>query len=131
MSFFDKTEQKLNNTLWVEKYRPSLLDSYIGNEHLKEKVKLFIETGDVPHLLFFGKAGTGKTTLAKLIVNSIECDYMIINASDENGVDTIREKIKNFSSSMGFKPYKILILDEADYLTPPGQAILRNLMDNI
>ncbi len=129
MSFFDKTEQKVNNTLWVEKYRPSILDSYIGNEHLKEKVKLFIETGDVPHLLFFGKAGTGKTTLAKLIVNSIDCDYMIINASDENGVDTIREKIKNFSASMGFKPYKILILDEADYLTPPGQAILRNLME--
>jgi DNA polymerase III delta prime subunit len=129
MSFFNNAEQKVNNTLWVEKYRPSVLDSYIGNEHLKEKVNLFIETGDVPHLLFYGKAGTGKTTLAKLIVNSIQCDYMIINASDENGVDTIREKIKNFSSSMGFKPFKILILDEADYLTPQGQAILRNLME--
>jgi DNA polymerase III delta prime subunit len=117
------------NSLWVEKYRPTILDNYVGNEHLKEKVKIFIETGDVPHLLLYGKAGTGKTTLAKLIVKSIECDYMIINASDENGVDTIREKIKNFASSMGFKPYKILILDEADHLTPQGQAILRNLME--
>lgn len=69
------------------------------------------------------------TTLAKLIVNSVECDYMIINASDENNVDTVRNKVKNFASSMGFKPYKIIILDEFDYMTPNAQAILRNLME--
>jgi len=126
---FEFKEEQKNHSLWVEKYRPNKLDDYVGNEHLKTKVAGYIETGDVPHLLLYGKAGTGKTTLAKLIVKSIECDYMIINASDENGVDTLREKIKNFASSMGFKPYKIMILDEADYLTGPGQAILRNLME--
>ena len=126
---FEFKEEQKNHSLWVEKYRPNKLHDYVGNEHLKTKVAGYIETGDVPHLLLYGKAGTGKTTLAKLIVKSIDCDYMIINASDENGVDTLREKIKNFASSMGFKPYKIMILDEADYLTGPGQAILRNLME--
>lgn len=129
MSFFNSTQEKVNNSLWVERYRPTNLEDYVGNEPLKEKIKYYIEAGDVPHLLLYGKAGTGKTTLAKLIVKSIQCDYMIINASDENGVDTIREKIKNFASSMGFKPFKILILDEADYLSQPGQAILRNVME--
>jgi DNA polymerase III delta prime subunit len=127
--FIEQTPEKVNNSLWVEKYRPNILDNYVGNESLKEKVKLYIEKGEIPHLLLHGKAGTGKTTLAKLIVKSIDCDYMIINASDENGVDTIREKIKSFSSSMGFKPFKILILDEADYLTANGQAALRNVME--
>ena len=126
---FEFKEEQKNHSLWVEKYRPNKLEDYVGNEHLKTKVSGYIQTGDVPHLLLYGKAGTGKTTLAKLIVKSIECDYMIINASDENGVDTLREKIKNFASSMGFKPYKIILLDEADYLTGPGQAILRNLME--
>ena len=126
---FEYKEKNENNSLWVEKYRPNKLEDYVGNEHLKEKVKLYIESGDIPHLLFYGKAGTGKTTLAKMIVKSIECDYLIINASDENGIDTIRDKIKGFASSMGFKPFKILILDEADYLTPNGQAALRNVME--
>jgi DNA polymerase III delta prime subunit len=126
---FEFKEEQKNHSLWVEKYRPNKLDDYVGNEHLKTKVAGYIQTGDVPHLLLYGKAGTGKTTLAKLIVKSIDCDYMIINASDENGVDTLRDKIKNFASSMGFKPYKIILLDEADYLTGPGQAILRNLME--
>ncbi|MEY4332440.1 MAG: hypothetical protein RLZZ196_1178 [Bacteroidota bacterium] len=126
---FEYQDEKINNSLWVERYRPTKLEDYVGNESLKEKINLYIESGQVPHLLLYGKAGTGKTTLAKLIVKSIDCDYMIINASDENGVDTIREKIKNFSSSMGFKPFKILILDEADYLTTFGQAALRNVME--
>ena len=90
---FEFKEEQKNHSLWVEKYRPNKLDDYVGNEHLKTKVAGYIETGDVPHLLLYGKAGTGKTTLAKLIVKSIDCDYMIINASDENGVDTLREKI--------------------------------------
>ena len=119
----------VDNSLWVEKYRPIKLDDYVGNEHLKEKVSGYIESEDVPHLLLFGRAGTGKTTLAKLIVKSIECDYMIINASDENNVDTVRNKVKNFASSQGFKKYKIVILDEFDYMTPNAQAILRNLME--
>jgi len=119
----------LSNTLWVEKYRPDNLDTYIGNEHLKEKVSAYLESGDLPHLLLYGKAGTGKTTLAKILVKNIECDYLYINASDENNVDTVRNKVKNFASTMGFKDYKIIILDECDYITPNAQAALRNLME--
>jgi DNA polymerase III delta prime subunit len=126
---FEYKEEENNHSLWVERYRPNKLDDYVGNEHLKEKVAGYLESGDVPHLLLYGKAGTGKTTLAKLIVNSIECDYMIINASDENNADTVRNKVKNFASSMGFKPFKIIIMDEFDYMTPNAQAILRNLME--
>ena len=126
---FEYKQEENNHSLWVEKYRPTKLEDYVGNEHLKSKVEGYLESGDVPHLLLYGKAGTGKTTLAKLIVNSIECDYIIINASDENNVDTVRNKVKNFASSMGFKPFKIIIMDEFDYMTPNAQAILRNLME--
>ena len=121
--------EKLEHSLWVEKYRPTTLDTYIGNEHLKSKVSVYLESGDLPHLLLYGKAGTGKTTLAKLLVKNIECDYLYINASDENNVDTVRTKVKNFASTIGFKDMKIIILDECDYITPNAQAALRNLME--
>ena len=117
------------NTLWVESFRPDTLDGYIGNEHIIDKVKIFIENGDVPHLLFYGPAGTGKTTLSKIIANSVDADLMYINASDENSVDAVRDKIKRYASTVGFKRWKIIILDEADYLTPNAQAALRNLME--
>ena len=130
MAFFeDKETEEVNNSLWVERYRPKKLDEYVGNEHLKTKVADYLQSGDVPHLLFYGKAGTGKTTLAKLIVNSIDCDHIIINASDENNVDTVRNKVKGFASTIGFRNSKIVILDEFDYMTPNAQAILRNLME--
>jgi DNA polymerase III delta prime subunit len=119
----------MSNSLWVEKYRPTTLDTYIGNDHLKSKVRVYLESGDLPHLLLYGKAGTGKTTLAKLLVNNIECDHLYINASDENNVDTVRTKVKNFASTIGFKDFKIIILDECDYITPNAQAALRNLME--
>ena len=119
----------MENSLWVEKYRPKDLSTYIGNEHLKDKVKVYLENADVPHLLLYGKAGTGKTTLAKLIVNNIDCDYLYINASDENSVDAVRFKIRSFASTIGFKEMKVIILDESDYLTPNAQAALRNVME--
>ena len=119
----------LNHSLWVEKYRPSKLKYYIGNDHLKSKVRRYIDEQDVPHLLLYGKAGTGKTTLAKIITNNIECDYLYINASDENSVDAVRFKIRAFASSVGFKSLKVVILDECDYLTPNAQAALRNVME--
>ena len=119
----------MENSLWVEKYRPYNLQTYIGNEHLKDKVKIYLENEDVPHLLLYGTAGTGKTTLAKVIVGNIDCDMLYINASDENNVDNVRTKIKNFASTIGFRNLKIIILDEADFLTPNAQAALRNLME--
>jgi DNA polymerase III delta prime subunit len=119
----------MSNTLWTEKYRPTSVDTYLGNEHLLEKVSMYLESGDLPHLLLYGKAGTGKTTLAKILVKNIECDYLYINASDENNVETVRTKVKQFASTIGFKDFKIIILDECDYITPNAQAALRNLME--
>ena len=121
--------QNKQHSLWVERYRPVSLENYIGNEHLKTKVSRYISTGDIPHLLLHGKAGTGKTTLAKLLVSNIDCDQMYINASDENNVETVRNKVKVFASSVGFKDLKVIILDECDFLTPNAQAALRNLME--
>ena len=129
MSFFANENIKKEHSLWVEKYRPQTLADYVGNETVKETIQQYLDNNDIPHLLLHGKAGTGKTTLAKLIVNTIKCDSMIINASDENNVDTVRNKVKNFASSMGFAGFKIIILDEFDYMTPNAQAILRNLME--
>ena len=129
MSFFANDINKREHSLWVEKYRPQTLADYVGNETIKETIQQYLDNNDIPHLLLYGKAGTGKTTLAKLIVNTIKCDFMIINASDENNVDTVRNKVTNFASSQGFKKWKIVILDEFDYMTPNAQAILRNLME--
>jgi replication factor C small subunit len=129
MSFFANDINKREHSLWVEKYRPQTLADYVGNETIKETIQQYLDNNDIPPLLFYGKAGTGKTTLAKLIVNTIKCDHMIINASDENNVDTVRNKVKNFASSVGFAGFKVVILDEFDYMTPNAQAILRNLME--
>jgi len=117
------------NNLWVEQYRPSTLETYIGNDHMKERIQSFIDGGEIVHLLFHGKPGTGKTSLAKIITNALQADTLYINASDENGVDTIRDKIKGFASTMGFSNTKIIILDEADFMTAFGQAALRNVME--
>ena len=115
--------------LWVEKYRPTELANYIGNEQLKTKLSRYIATGDIPHILLSGPPGTGKTTAAKMIVNSIDCDYKYINASAENSVDNIRSNVKTFASMGTMKPIKVVILDEADYITIQAQMALRNLME--
>ena len=83
----------VENTLWVEKFRPDTLDGYVGNESVISKVQLYLKNGDVPHLLFYGQAGTGKTTLAKIIAGNVDADLMYINASDENNVETVRTKV--------------------------------------
>ena len=132
MNFLETDESPVPttaHTLWVEKYRPTDMTDYVGNETLKAKIKQYISTNDIPHLLFYGSAGTGKTTLAKLIADNIKCDVMYINASDENGIETVRVKIKNFACTIGFNDLKVIILDEADYFTPAGQAGLRNTME--
>jgi len=100
------------HSLWVEKYRPQTLDDFIGNEQVKEKVGIFLQSGDLGNLLLSGPAGTGKTSLAKLIINQLGCDYLYINASDENSVDTIRDKVKGFASTVSLGGIKIIILDE-------------------
>jgi replication factor C small subunit len=117
------------HTLWIEKYRSQTLEQYIGNDAIKSRIADCIAKNDIPHFIFAGSAGTGKTTLAKLIVKNIQCDYLYINASDENGIDTIRDKVKGFASTASFQPIKIVILDEADFLTQPAQAALRNLIE--
>ena len=121
----------MNNehSLWVEKYRPDTLEGYVGNDMVRAKIEQYITTQDIPHLLFYGTAGTGKTTAAKILVKNIECDYMFINASDERGIDTVRDKIKGFASTVGFKPLKIVVLDEADFLGREAQPALRNMME--
>jgi replication factor C small subunit len=125
----ETTTPKKVNSLWVEKYRPSALDGYIGNETIKEKVVQMIENKDIPHLLFFGPAGTGKTTLAKMLVGNIPCDYIYINASTDNGIDNVRDNLKQFAMGAGFKALKVVILDEADFLSQNAQAGLRNMME--
>ena len=116
--------------LWVEKYRPQVLEDYVGNKVIKNKIADYLKQGSIQNLLLHGVAGTGKTTLAKLIAKNLNCDLLYLNASDERGIDTIREKIIPFASSMSFNDVKIVILDEADYLTPQAQATLRNTIES-
>ena len=118
-----------NHSLLNEKYRPEDLSTYVGNPQLKESISKQLSQNDIQNYLFYGQAGGGKTTLAKIIVNTLDCDYLYINASDERGIETIRDKVSGFSSVMSFKPIKVVILDEADFLTIQAQASLRNIIE--
>ena len=120
----------MDHLLWTEKYRPQTISDCILPERLKKSFQEYVNQNEIPNLLLTGGAGVGKTTVAKAMCNEVGCDYMVINGSDENGVDTIRVKIKNYASSMSFAGgRKVIILDEADYLTPNAQAILRNAIE--
>jgi len=119
----------MENSLLVEKYRPTVLENYVGNEHIKKTISQYLEQNDIQNLIFYGPAGTGKTTLAKLIVKNLNCDHLYINASDERGIETIRDKVSGFASVASFKPLKVIILDEADFLTIQAQASLRNIIE--
>src|SRR5210317_1840178 len=119
--------------LWTEKYRPNDIDGYVfRDDEQKAQVKTWIDEGAIPHLLFSGAPGVGKTTLAKILIKQLEIDdfdVLEINASRENSVDTIRDKITGFVQTMPFGEFKIVLLDEADYISPNGQAALRGVME--
>lgn len=115
--------------LWILKYRVTSIDEYICKEELRTKLKQYFKENSIPHLLFVGVAGVGKTTLAKLITHNLDCDSLFLNCSDENGIETIREKVKSFASSASFKPLKVIILDEAGGLTAEAQAALYNIIE--
>jgi replication factor C small subunit len=117
------------NTLFNERFRPTTLEHFVGNQNVKDTIQRFLDQNDIPNMLFYAPAGTGKTTLAKIIVKNLDCDYLMLNASDENGIDTIREKVKGFASSASWKGIKVVILDEADFITIQGQAALRNVIE--
>ena len=117
------------HTLFTERFRPTDPKDYIGNEVFKLSLDQWIKQQDIPHILLYGPAGTGKTTAAKLIVANLDCDHIYINCSDENGIETIREKVKSFASAATFRALKVVIMDEADFLTINAQAALRNVIE--
>ena len=120
-----------NEYLWVEKYRPKTIDDTILPKNLKQTFQKIIEGGELPNMLFTGTAGLGKTTVAKALCNSLNCDYILINRSEEGNIDTLRTKIKQFASSVSLSgDYKVVILDEADYLNPQStQPALRGFIE--
>jgi replication factor C small subunit len=119
--------------LWVEAYRPKNIQEYVfRDDKQKQQVAGWIKDGSLPHLLFSGSAGTGKTTLAKVLLNELgveSMDVLIMNGSSQNGVDEVRDRITNFATTMGFGGMRYVLLDEADYLSPNAQAALRNVME--
>ena len=117
------------HTIFVEKYRPKTLDTYICDDQIREKIQEFITNQDIPHLGFFGLQGSGKSTLAKILVNSIDCDFIYLNATENRGMDDIKEKVGSFASARGFKPLKIVILDESTHILQASQVLLLNMIE--
>jgi replication factor C small subunit len=120
---------KKEHSLWTEKYRPTELENYVGNESFKAAIERYIQKGEMPNLILHGVPGTGKTTAAKMIVKNLNCESLYLNGSDNNGIDTVRTSIKTFASSATFKPIKIVILDDCATLTDQAQQGLLNMIE--
>ena len=117
------------HTILNEKYRPDTLEGYICSDGNKDKFQEFINNQDIPHILLAGRPGSGKTTLAKILANNINCDYLFLNAVDERSIDVMRDKVGSFASAGSFKPLKIVILDEATHILQASQVMLLNMME--
>jgi DNA polymerase III delta prime subunit len=118
------------HTLWTEKYRPTDQENYIGNAIFKESIAKYIRKNDIPNIILHGVPGTGKTTAAKMIVQNMNCDYLYLNGSDNNGIETVRTTIKDFASAASFKPLKVVILDDCATLTDQAQQGLLNIVES-
>ena len=117
------------HTILNEKYRPTNLENFICEENHKAKFNEYVENQDIPHILLAGPAGSGKTTLAKILTENIDCEFMILNAMDERSIESIRTKVGGFASTRSFKPLKIVVLDESTHLLEAAQVILLNMME--
>jgi replication factor C small subunit len=117
------------STIWAEKFKPTTLNDFIGDSTFKDTIQSFIDNKEIKNLFLHGSCGTGKSVIAKLIINTLPCDSLWVNTSDENGVLTIRSKIQDFAMTVGIQPFKIIVLDECDFGTPEFFAILRGVID--
>lgn len=122
--------QSPNQMLWIEKYRPRSITQLALDPEQKNALLVYVTSGEIPHLLFSGPPGCGKTTVAKILISSLDCESMSLNASKDRGIDIIRDRVGTFAKCYGMKKWKVVFFDEADGLTPDAQNSLRNLMED-